>query len=136
MFPKISREVIETALVFLEKQKVANCPCVIHTEHRGFDRVVFRRQPDRLPTNYNDEERREAEDEEDDDYFSVETVEKDEPNVDCKSNCDTHSTNEDHPDEDHSDNPDEPDEDHPDETVDSTLHSRDQEEVSSQQQEN
>ena len=37
MFPKISSEGIETALVFLEKQKVANCPCVIQTEHRGFD---------------------------------------------------------------------------------------------------
>ena len=58
MFPKNSREGIETALVFLQKQKVANCPCVIHTIHRGFDWVVFRRQPDRLPTNYSDEERK------------------------------------------------------------------------------
>ena len=130
MFPKISREGIETAIVFLEKQKVANCPRVIHTEHRGFDWVVFRRQPDRLPTNYNDEERRE--DEEDDDYFRVEVVDKDEPNEDSQSNCDTQSSYEDHPD-DHSDNPDKPDEDHPNEPVDLNLHLWDQEEVSSQQ---
>ena len=31
MFPKISSEGIETSLVFLEKQKLANCPCSIHT---------------------------------------------------------------------------------------------------------
>ena len=43
----ICREGIEKAFVFLEKQKVANYPCVIHTEHRGFDWVAFRRQPDR-----------------------------------------------------------------------------------------
>ena len=104
MFPKISREGIETALVFLEKQKVANCPCVIHTEHRGFDWVVFRRQPDRLPTSYNDDEVKEADDEEDDDYFSVEAVESDETKEDTQSNYDSDyskggPTDEDHPDE-------------------------------------
>ena len=126
MFPKISREGIETALVLIEKQKVANCPCVIHTEHRGFEWVVFRRQPDRLPTNYNDEERRE--DEEDDDYFSVEAVDKYEPNEDTQSNYDTDSTSGELP----QDIDDKPDEEHPDEPVDSTLHSRDQEDTSSQ----
>ena len=79
-FPKISKESIETALVFLEKQKIANCPCLIHTASRGYDQVVFRRQPDRIPTLYYDVEQTETEeeDEQDDDYFSVEPVDNDE----------------------------------------------------------
>ena len=40
-FSKISKESIETALVFLEKQKIANYPCLIHTETRGYDWVVL-----------------------------------------------------------------------------------------------
>ena len=60
---------------FLEKHKIANCPCLVHTESRGYDWVVFRRQPDR------DVEQTESEDgdnEQDDDYFSVEPVDIDE----------------------------------------------------------
>ena len=76
-FPKISKESIETALVFLEKQKIANCPCLIHTESRGYEWVVFRRQPDRMPTLYYDVEQTESEeeDEQEDDYYSVDNDE-------------------------------------------------------------
>ena len=27
--------------------KLANCPCSVHTGERGYERIVFRRQPDR-----------------------------------------------------------------------------------------
>ena len=79
-FPKIPKESVETALVFLEKQNIAKCPCLIHTECRGYYWVVFRRQPDRTPTLYYDVEQTETEeeDEQDDDYYSVEPVENDE----------------------------------------------------------
>ena len=36
-FPKITKESIETSLLFLEKQKIANCPCLVHTESRGYE---------------------------------------------------------------------------------------------------
>ena len=51
-FHKINNDSLETALTFLEKQKMANCPCQIHSASRGHDWVVFRRQPDRTPTLY------------------------------------------------------------------------------------
>ena len=87
MFPKISSEGIETSLVFLEKQKPANCPCSIHTGHRGFDRIIFRRQPNRLPTNYKeDEEEEEETDGEEDDYFNVVAVDNNETNEDTENN--------------------------------------------------
>ena len=41
---------------------IANCPCLVHTESRGYDWVVFRRQPDRTPTLYYDVEQTESED--------------------------------------------------------------------------
>ena len=84
-FSKISKESTETALVFLEKKKIANCPCLIHTESRGYDWVVFRRQPDRTPTLYYDVEQTESEDgdnEQDDDYFSVEPLDIDDEEED------------------------------------------------------
>ena len=48
-FPQITNDSIKTALTFLEKQKMANCPSQLHTASRGYDWVVFRRQPDRTP---------------------------------------------------------------------------------------
>ena len=74
-FPKISKESAETALVFLEKQKIPNCSCLIHTESRGYNWVVFRRQLDRTPTLYYDVEQTdsEEEDEQDDDYYQYGT---------------------------------------------------------------
>ena len=72
-FHKINNDSLETALSFLEKQKIANCHCQVHSASRGYGWVVFRRQPDRTPTLYY--EQTETESEEDDDYFSVEPVE-------------------------------------------------------------
>ena len=79
-FPKINNKSLDTALKFLEKQKLANCPCQVHTASRGYDWVVFRRQPDRTPTLYYEQTESESEEEihevydEDDDYFSVEPI--------------------------------------------------------------
>ena len=79
-FPKIITDSLKTALTFLEKQKLANCPCQVHTASRGHDWVVFRRQPDRTPTLYYNQTESETEEEiqekynEDDDYFSVEHI--------------------------------------------------------------
>ena len=81
---------LETALTFLEKQKMANCPCQVHTASRGYDWVVFRRQPDRTPTLYYEQTESESEDEdheEDDDYFSVEPVEIDEEDKEDHTYC-------------------------------------------------
>ena len=82
-FPKINNKSLDTALNFLEKQKLANCPCQVHTASRGHDWVVFKRQPDRTPTLYYEQTESESEEEiqeeynEDDDYFSVEPVDID-----------------------------------------------------------
>ena len=79
-FPKINNKSLDTALTFLEKQKLANCPFQVHSTSRGFDWVVLRRQPDRTPTLYYEQTESESEDEihevynEDDDYFSIEPV--------------------------------------------------------------
>ena len=66
-------------MTFLKKQKLANCPCQVHTKTRGYDWVVFRRQPDRTPTLYYEQTESESEEEiqeeyEDDDYYSVDPV--------------------------------------------------------------
>ena len=82
-FPKITNRSLDTALTFLEKQKLANCLCQVHTASRGHDWVVFRRQPDRTPIIYYEQTESEPEEEiqeeynEDDDYFSVEPVDID-----------------------------------------------------------
>ena len=47
LYPKINEEGIKSAIGFLEQQKLVNCPCSIHTEKRGYEWIVFRRQPDR-----------------------------------------------------------------------------------------
>ena len=79
-FPKINNKSLDTAMKFLEKQKLANCPCQVHSASRGYDWVVFRRQPDRTPTLYYEQTESESEEEihevydEDDDYFSVEPI--------------------------------------------------------------
>ena len=69
---------------------MANCPCQVHTASRGYDWVVFRRQPDRTPTLYYEQTESESEDEdheEDDDYFSVEPVDIDEENKEDHTYC-------------------------------------------------
>ena len=126
MFPKISSEGIETSLVFLEKQKLANCPCSIHTEHRGFDWIIFRRQPDRLPANYKEDKEEEADDE-DDDYFSFVAVDNNETNEDTENNCESEQDVTGAASSTSQEIPDALDDSSPSEPVDtSTLHSRDQ----------
>ena len=61
---------------------LANCPCQFHTKTRGYDWVVFRRQPDRTPTLYYEQTESESEEDtedeiqeqydEEEDYFSME----------------------------------------------------------------
>ena len=90
-FHKINNDSLQTALTFLEKQKMANCPCQVHTVSRGYDWVVFRRQPDRTPTLYYEQTESESEEdedhEEDDDYFSVEPVEIDNEDKEDHTYC-------------------------------------------------
>ena len=47
LYPKIDEEGIKQAISFLATQKLVNCPCNVHTEERGYEWIVFRRQPDR-----------------------------------------------------------------------------------------
>ena len=90
-FYKITNDSVETALTFLQKQKMANCPCQVHSASRGYDWVVFRRQPDRTPTLYYEQTESESEDEdheeEDDDYYSVEPVDMEEENNEDHTYC-------------------------------------------------
>ena len=48
LYPKISDKGMETSITFLEQENLANCPCFVHTEQRGFGWIVFRRQPDKI----------------------------------------------------------------------------------------
>ena len=64
-FYKITNDSVETALSFLQKQKMANCPCQVHSASRGYEWIVFRRQPDRTPTFYYEQTESESEDDED-----------------------------------------------------------------------
>ena len=54
--PKLMTEVLASAIDFLEQQKAVNCPCSVHTEQRGYEWIVFRRQPDRKPCEDEDDE--------------------------------------------------------------------------------
>ena len=47
LYPKIDEEGIKSAIGFLATQKLVICPCTVHTEERGYEWIVFRRQPDR-----------------------------------------------------------------------------------------
>ena len=74
LYPQISDEGMETSITFLEQQKLANCPCFVHTEQRGFGWIVFRRQSDKISCDCNDIP--EIEDDvtdEDEQFFSAET---------------------------------------------------------------
>ena len=78
LYSKIDDRGIKSAIDFLEQQKAVNCPCSVHTEQRGYEWIVFRRQPDRKPCE-------DAEDEDDvipmdevsddEDFFSAEAEE-------------------------------------------------------------
>ena len=56
LYPKIGDSDVKTAITFLAEQKATNCPCLVHTEQRGYEWIVFRRQPDRIPCEDEDEE--------------------------------------------------------------------------------
>ena len=88
-FYKISNDSVETALTFLQKQKMAKCPCQVHSTSRGYGWVAFRRQPDRTPTLYYEQTESEDEDhkEEDDDYYSVEPIDIDDENKEDHTYC-------------------------------------------------
>ena len=75
LFPKISEEGIETSFTFLEHQKLANGPCFVHTEQRGYQWIVFRRQPDRVPCDDKDIPETEDDPTDHEDFFSVEADE-------------------------------------------------------------
>ena len=47
LYPKIDEEDIKAAIGVLATQKLMNCPCNIHIEERGYEWIIFRRQPDR-----------------------------------------------------------------------------------------
>ena len=71
LYPKIDEEGIKTAISFLATQKLLNCPCSVHTEERGYEWIVFRRQPDRkiYSTDDDDEDNSTSESLSDDDVF-------------------------------------------------------------------
>ena len=77
LYPKIDEEGIKTAIGVLATQKFVNCPCTIHTEERGYEWIVFRRQPDRkIGSTEEDEEDVNPFDISDDDvFFSAEAEE-------------------------------------------------------------
>ena len=56
LYPKIDEEGIRTAIGFLATQKLVRCPCTVHTEERGYEWIVFRRQPDRKIGSTEDED--------------------------------------------------------------------------------
>ena len=46
-YPKIGDSEVKTAIGLLAEQKAANCPCLVHTDQRDYEWIVFKRQPDR-----------------------------------------------------------------------------------------
>ena len=85
LYPKIDEEGINSAIKFLETQKLANCPCSVHTEERGYEWIVFRRQPDRKIYSSDDGKSSTSRSSTDDDVFlSAETGDIiQEPTPDC-----------------------------------------------------
>ena len=77
LYPKIGDSDVKTAITLLAEQKAANCPCLVHTDQRGYEWIVFRRQPDRIPYEDEDEEDVTPMDEvsDDEDFFSAEAEE-------------------------------------------------------------
>ena len=54
LYPKIGDSDVKTAITLLAEQKAANCPCLVHTDQRDYEWIVFKRQPDRI--SYEDED--------------------------------------------------------------------------------
>ena len=72
LYPKINEKGIEASITFLEMQKLANCPCFVHTEHRGFQWIVFRKQPDMIPSECDNFPEIEDDVSDDEEFFSAE----------------------------------------------------------------
>ena len=49
LYPRIGDSDFKTAITFLAEQKAGNCPCLVYTEQRGYEWIVFRWQPNRIP---------------------------------------------------------------------------------------
>ena len=77
LYPKIGDNDVKTAITLLAEQKAANCPCLVHTDQRDYGWIVFRRQPDKIL--YEDEDEEDvtpmAEVSDDEDFFSAEAEE-------------------------------------------------------------
>ena len=79
LYPKIDEEGIKQAISFLATQKLVNCPCNVHTEERGYEWIVFRRQPDRKTYSTDDHDESNSSNSisesisDDDVFFSAET---------------------------------------------------------------
>ena len=56
LYPKIDEKGRRTAIGFLATQKLVKCPCTVPTEERGYEWIVFRRQPDRKIGSTEDED--------------------------------------------------------------------------------
>ena len=54
LYPKIGDSDVKTAISLPAEQKAANFPCLVHTDQREYEWIVFKRQPDRI--SYEDEE--------------------------------------------------------------------------------
>ena len=109
LYPKIDEEGIKTAIGFLATQKLVNCPCSVHTEERGYEWIVFRRQPDRkiYSTDDDDDEDSTSPSISDDDvFFSAEAedalldqrADNTEPTPECTGNLEKENTPTDVPD--------------------------------------
>ena len=72
LFLHVTEKGIKTSFTFLKQQKLANCPCFVYTEQRGFDWVVFRRQPDKITSECDDIPEIEDDVTDDEDFFSAE----------------------------------------------------------------
>ena len=77
LYPNIGNSDFKTAITLLAEHKAANCPCLVYTDQRGYEWIVFRRQPDRIPYEDEDEEDVTPMDKvsDDEDFFSAEAEE-------------------------------------------------------------
>ena len=104
LYPKIDEEGIKTAIGFLAIQKLVNCPCSVHTEERGYEWIVFRRQPDRKIYSTDDDDDEEDSTSpsisDDDVFFSAEAedalldqrADNTEPTPECTGNLEKENT--------------------------------------------
>ena len=75
LYPRINDKSIATSVNFLAQQKMGNCPCFVHTEQRGIEWIVFRRQTDRVNCDCDDIPDMEDDPTNDEDFFIVEADE-------------------------------------------------------------